>query len=306
MSFRFDRFASLYIARPLRRIVSETGRRIPILMYHSISGEAEKGVHPYYRIATSPQRFAAQMKQLHASGYGTVSAAEAVSAAEESGACARKIVAITFDDGYRDFYHQAFPVLERFGFSATVYLPTAYIGDATAPFKGKECLTWAEVRELQQHGIRFGSHTVTHPQLHDLNPAQIQGEVVNSKKTIEEKIGCAVDSFAYPYAFPQTDQDFTRRLRDTLAEAGYENGVCTIVGRASRQSNPFFLERLPVNSCDDEVLFWAKLTGAYDWVGRFQHLLKRARGGRRVPAKYSVSKDLLYSSSKVSERTMHS
>ena len=300
MSFRFDRFATLYVAGPLRRSVSESEKRIPILMYHSISDEAENGVHPYYRTATSPVRFAVQMEQLHASGYSTVSLAEAVSAVEENRTCVRKVVAVTFDDGYRDFYRHAFPVLERHGFSATVYLPTAYIADAPLAFKGKECLNWAEVRELQQHGIRFGSHTVTHPQLHDLNPAQIEEEIVNSKKTIEEKTGCAVDSFAYPYAFPQADQDFKTRLRDTLAAAGYENGVCTTVGRASRESDRFFLERLPVNSCDDEILFQAKLDGAYDWIAGFQYVSKLVQSRLRkpaVPAKYNVSKDLTCSSS---------
>jgi peptidoglycan/xylan/chitin deacetylase (PgdA/CDA1 family) len=300
MNFRIDRFASLYVAKPLGRGLSTAENRIPILMYHSISDEAENGVHPYYCTVTSRARFAAQMEQMHAGGYRTVSPAEVLSASAENRPCARKLVAITFDDGYRDFYLQAFPVLERYGFSATMYLPTAYIGDAASSFNGKQCLSWAEVRELQQHGVRFGSHTVSHPQLHDLGAARIQEEIVNSKKTIEEKTGCAVDSFAYPYAFPQADADFKNRLRATLAAAGYENGVCTTVGRTSRRSDRFFLERLPVNGLDDETFFRAKLDGAYDWLGRFQYISKLARDWTRKPAnhaKYAVSKDLSCGSS---------
>jgi peptidoglycan/xylan/chitin deacetylase (PgdA/CDA1 family) len=299
MTLRFDRLATLYFIRPLRRSASEGGKRIPILMYHSISDEPETGVHPYYQTATSPERFATQMAQLHAEGYSTISPAEAMAATDDCSACSRKLVAITFDDGYRDFYQHAFPVLERYGFSATMYLPTAYIADTPSLFKGKQCLSWGEVRELQRSGIRFGSHTVTHPQLHGLSPAQIQDEIVNSKKTIEEKTGCAVDSFAYPYAFPQADEDFKKRLRDTLAAAGYENGVCTTVGRAGSRSDRFFLERLPVNGCDDATLLQAKLDGAYDWLGRFQYLSKLAKGYLRKPSrpgKYQVSKDLTYSS----------
>ena len=87
----------------------------------------------------------------------------------------------------------------------------------------------------------------------------------------------AVDSFAYPYAFPQTDSDFTKMLRDSLCRTGYQNGVCTIVGRANRMSEPLFLERLPVNSCDDAALFGAKLAGAYDWISRSQYLSKMVR-----------------------------
>jgi hypothetical protein len=118
---------------------------------------------------------------------------------------------------------------------------------------------------------------VTHPQLRDLSAPAINEELTKSKKSIEEELGCAVDSFAYPYAFPQTDTDFKKILRESLRLAGYQNGVCTIVGRANRRSEPLFMERLPVNSCDDTALFKAKLAGAYDWISKSQQLVKMAK-----------------------------
>ena len=293
MSFRFDRFATLYLVNPLRRLVSSNKASIPILMYHSISEDAEAGVHPYYRISTSPQQFAAQMKCLHESGYTTCSLAQAIQQLQPQTQAAAKLAVITFDDGYRDFYQHAFPALSQYGFSATVFLPTAFIGEHPLQFKGKDCLTWEEVRELNRHGILFGSHTATHPRLRELSAPAINMEIANSKATIEEKLGSAVASFAYPYAFPQTDSDFTKMLRDLLRRAGYQNGVSTIVGRANRTSEPLFLERLPVNSCDDRALFDAKLAGAYDWISTSQYVTKMVKARFRSPdgAKRSIPKD---------------
>jgi peptidoglycan/xylan/chitin deacetylase (PgdA/CDA1 family) len=277
MNLRLDRLATLYVVSPLLRLAQQDGRSIPILMYHSITDEDESRVHAYYRTSTSPQAFALQMEQLHQAGYQTCSPAQAVAQLETRVKTTSKHVVITFDDGFSDFYQNAFPSLNRFGFTATVYLPTAYIGDSAQQFKGKDCLTWAEVQELQNHGILFGSHTVTHPQLSGLSKDAIEMEVRDSKKAIEGKTGRVVDSFAYPYAFPQADAEFKTMLRDTLVSAGYRNGVCTMVGRAGFRSDPLFMERLPVNGLDDKALLQAKLAGAYDWISKPQSIMKTAK-----------------------------
>jgi peptidoglycan/xylan/chitin deacetylase (PgdA/CDA1 family) len=277
MDLRLDRLVTLYVASPLMRLASEEPSSIPILMYHSIAEEDESKMHAYYRTATSPKAFAAQMEYLHLNGYQSCSPAQAFACLQSDIGRTIKRVVITFDDGYRDFYREAFPVLSRFGLAATVFLPTAFIGESTRQFKGRDCLTWSEVRELQKYEISFGSHTVTHPQLRHLAEDAIEEEIVSSKKAIEEKTGCAVDSFAYPYAFPQTETEFKKVLRESLCRARYRNGVCTIVGRVRCASDPFFMERLPVNSFDDTALFQAKLAGAYDWISKSQYVVKAAR-----------------------------
>ena len=281
MSFRLDRFATLYVVNPVQRRNSAK-TSIPILMYHSITDQDESSVQPYYRTATSPEAFAAQMQYLHAAGYSAIGVSEAVRRLNDSGPATGKSVVITFDDGYADFHANAMPVLARYGFTATVFLPTAYIGENPQDFKGKACLTWSEIRQLQKSGIRFGSHTVSHPQLHELAPEQINEEVLQSKGTIEQHLGSAVESFAYPYAFPESDTTFKQRLRDMLGAAGYNSGVCTTVGRPGPGSDPFFLTRLPVNSCDDSLLFRAKLAGSYDWLAKPQYLVKMAKTWTRA------------------------
>lgn len=277
MDIRLDRFVTLYVASPLIRLVSDHKLSIPILMYHSIADEDESRIHPYYRTATSPVVFAAQMAYLHRNGYKTCSPMEVIGSLKADTGSVHKTVAITFDDGYRNFYLNAFPILSHFDFTATVFLPTAYIGETTLQFMERDCLTWSEVRELQSYCISFGSHTVTHPQLQDLDEDSIEREIVDSKSAIEQKTGSGVDSFAYPYAFPQTDAEFKKRLQDSLQRAGYSSGVCTIVGRAGLGSDPLFVERLPVNSMDDTALFQAKLAGAYDWITKPQSAVKMAK-----------------------------
>lgn len=280
MTLRFDRTGSLLFVGPLYRIFSGRDGKIPILMYHSVADEDESAMGPYFRIAVPPALFMQQMAWLHDHGYQTASLASAIGRLQASRGTAAKTVVITFDDGYRNFCRHAFPALERFGFTATMFLPTASIGDQPRIFNKRECMTWGEVRELQQRGITFGSHTVTHPQLHDLQPDRIREEILRSRQTIEDKTGCPVDTFAYPYAFPQTDAPFKAMLREILQESGYRYGVCTQIGRADSASDPLFLERLPVNSADDPALLKAKMAGDYDWVGGMQTLVKRIRKPR--------------------------
>ncbi len=217
------------------------------------------------------------MECLHENGYRSCTLAETMSFLKSPFDSDVKRVAITFDDGYSDFYQNAFPIMSQFNLTATVYLPTGYIGDRTLKFKGRDCLTWTEVRELHKYGISFGSHTVSHPQLSSLDRARIDTEIADSKETIEDRVGCAVDSFAYPYAFPQARIEFKDMLRDLLVGRGYQNGVCTVIGRADTNSDPFFLPRLPINDLDDTKLLEAKLAGAYDWVSGLQSTVKAAK-----------------------------
>lgn len=248
-------------------------------MYHSVADEDESAMRPYFRIAITPSQFLSHMTWLNEHGFRTVDLAGAMTLLKE-GNTATKTVVITFDDGYRNFYEHAFPALKEFGFTATMFLPTASIADQPLVFNRRTCMTWRDVRELKREGITFGSHTVTHPQLYGQTRARIQEEILHSRQTIEEKTGSAIDTFAYPYAFPQTDEGFKALVRGILEDSGYRYGVCTRIGRAGASSDPLFLERIPVNSADDSALLEAKMSGDYDWVGGMQTLAKKIRKAR--------------------------
>jgi peptidoglycan/xylan/chitin deacetylase (PgdA/CDA1 family) len=274
-ALRVDRLVSLRVVRPLRRISSSPAAlRIPILMYHSVSEPGADSRHPYFGTVTSPAVFEQQMRYLHENGFQTLSPADVFANGETSIRIVRKPVIITFDDGFRDFYTNAQPILAKYGFTAIVYLPTAYIQKTTTSFKGLDCLTWNEVRELSRAGVLFGSHTVTHPVLKEVAHDQLEAELRDSKATIENELGFAIDSFAYPYAYPQHNREFVQRLRSVLIDAGYQNGVSTIIGSIHGIADRFCLKRLPANSWDDPTFFAAKLDGDYDWLGNVQYLSK--------------------------------
>jgi peptidoglycan/xylan/chitin deacetylase (PgdA/CDA1 family) len=279
INFRLDRFLTLYLFnRIIKKQTSSGDKRIPILMYHSLSDEKEKS-HPYYHVNTSPAVFDAHMHYLHENNYSVINLQDLEKSFETRDSS--KYVVITFDDGFCDFFTNAFPILKKYNFRATVFLPTGFIHNERLSFKGKECMTWDEVRHLQSKGINFGSHTVTHLQLNNLNTKEIENEIKLSKNKIEDETGITVKSFSYPYAFPE-DKEFGITLRTLLKKCGYTNGVTTKIGTANKGSDTFFQPRLPANSDDDILFFRAKLQGAYNWLSKPQRFIKSIKGKSRV------------------------
>lgn len=274
--FRADRLATLYLVHPfLRHCLPQGPDRVSILMYHSVSSGGDGASrHPYYDIETSEHVFAQQMAFLNEHKFPVISLSDAVRSLQGQRALEPNSVVITFDDGYQNIFTSAFPVMSRYGFTATVYLPTAYIGDSHREFKGRNCLNWAEVQELRRAGITFGSHTVTHPRLADVPPAQLEHEIRFSKQEIEDHLGEAVVSFSFPYALPEGDRNFLSRFRELLAANHYRDGVSTRIGTTGPGDDLMFLRRLPVNTHDDRALLGAKLAGSYDWLERVQYAAK--------------------------------
>lgn len=243
-------------------------------MYHSISDEKESS-HPYYHVNTSPAVFAEHMRLLHDQQYRIINLHEIENAFHD--ASSSKYAVITFDDGFRDFHTSAFPILEEYGFSATVFLPTAFIGDERLSFKGKECMIWPEVRAMRQKGIHFGTHTHNHPQLATLSAREIEREIEQSKDAMENHLGIPVRAFAYPYKFPEQNITFINALRDILIRHGFTCSVSTRIGTAAMDDGLHFLQRLPNNTGDDSRFFLAKLSGAYNWLFSIQRAVKRIK-----------------------------
>jgi peptidoglycan/xylan/chitin deacetylase (PgdA/CDA1 family) len=245
-----------------------------ILFYHRVSDDRDE-------LAVTAARFAEQMARLARDGLRAVDVeqAHALLAAEQ----ARGIVGLCFDDGYADVARNAVPVLEHHGFGATVFLPTGVI-DGTAAFSWyatqPALLTWDEVRALDRAGtLRFGAHTVTHPNLLALDEPAARAEIVGSKAALEERLGHAVGAFCYPAGL------FGARERGLVAEAGFALATSCEPGVNGPGADPLALRRMQIDARDRLLDFRAKVGGGHDAAPALRAAYRRLRFGAAANAR---------------------
>ena len=156
---------------------------------------------------------------------------------------APRTAVITFDDGFLSVYTSAMPILTQLGFPATVFLVAGYCGrrndwpgqpDAVPRYP---LLDWTHIRDMDGRGFEFGAHTVNHPRLDRLAPDQMEREVVGSKTQIEDRLGHAVDLFAYPYG------RWTLLARQVVGRA-YAGACTTFQALVGPDSDPLILSRI--------------------------------------------------------------
>jgi peptidoglycan/xylan/chitin deacetylase (PgdA/CDA1 family) len=187
-------------------------------MYHRIADVPEQ--QDRHRLAVSPEEFARQMGYLHRAGYSCLPLSEVVRGSSAKQRRGSRCFALTFDDGYADFYTSAYPILHRYGFTATIFLVAERVG-LRSDWEGQkdgaaaDLLSWKEIRQLARWGIGFGSHTLTHPRLTRLNAQEADHEIADSKALIEEQLGRRIDLFSYPFGASNA------RLQEIVSENGY-------------------------------------------------------------------------------------
>jgi peptidoglycan/xylan/chitin deacetylase (PgdA/CDA1 family) len=232
-----------------------TRNRLRILMYHSISDD------PGDPLAVTPARFREEMALLAARGYCGVPLLQALVALTGGDPVAR-MVGITFDDGFRDFCTDALPVLQQYGFGATLFVVAGLAGQTSrwSSFrKERPLLGWDELRALARHDQEIGSHTLSHPDLITLSSESLQRELYESKSVLQEKLQTSVRAFAYPGG------TFGAREISAVAASGYEAAV--IVGGRwgnGRETPRLRLKREKMLRRDTLTDFWRKVSGFYE------------------------------------------
>jgi heparosan-N-sulfate-glucuronate 5-epimerase len=223
-----------------------------VLCYHAVSS------HWPSVLAVTPERLREQLEFLVRQGYSGATFSQVV-----AGELSVKAVAITFDDGYHSVLDHAFPILNEFGFPATVFVPTSLVGlSGPMSWRGIDKWTagphedelrpmsWDELRSLRDAGWEIASHTCTHPRLTELGDAELQSELVTSREICTRELGAECTALAYPYGAHDD------RVVRAAGEAGYQ--AAGIVGPAPRQ--PLRWPRIGIYSFDRGARFRLKVS----------------------------------------------
>jgi peptidoglycan/xylan/chitin deacetylase (PgdA/CDA1 family) len=233
--------------------------RLPILTFHTLDDFSSVTSFP-------PKLFRVGLTQLHENGYRTISLLEAIDCLRLKKSFPEKSFVITFDDGYKTVYQAAFPILQDYGMSATVFLTVGENGswkngESLPSLEGRSMLNWSEIQEMKRWGIEFGAHTLTHPDLTRLPQDRMEMEICDSKKIIENILSTPISCFAYPYG----------RYNDRVQELVQKHFVCASsdkLGLITPNSEIYALERVDAYYLRTNTLFNLMLTRWFSWYIR--------------------------------------
>jgi peptidoglycan/xylan/chitin deacetylase (PgdA/CDA1 family) len=216
--------------------------RAAVLTYHNI-GAPPKGAK-LRGLYVRPRMFAFHMLWLAIAGFNVGTLDDMLAFSKGRGS-RKRLVALTFDDGYADFYRNAYPVLKRCRFPAAIFVLSdpglkENAWDAERLNMRKRLLSGNEIEELKRHDISFGCHTKTHPRLSTLSDRDIESEVSGSKGELEARLGRPVRFFCYPYG------DFDQRVVAEVKQAGYAAAFTEKRGFVYSGDDPFALKRIPI------------------------------------------------------------
>lgn len=211
---------------------SENGTKVMVLNYHKIDDLD-------ISLSVLPRDFDAQMRYLKENDYHTITPDELYESLSGNLELPENPVLITFDDGYADNYYNAYPILKKYDFNATIFVISSFLGTKD------HYITWDQAREMAANGISIQSHTVDHRSMTDLTDDQLRAELTDSKKKIEEEMGTPVEFIAYPTGA------YNLHIAQLVKDAGYKAAFTIKYGNVDKASNIYALERVPIFHTED-------------------------------------------------------
>ncbi|WP_246362902.1 polysaccharide deacetylase family protein [Paenibacillus alba] len=201
---------------------------IPVLNYHSVT------VQPGNTAAITPAKLEEQMQYLADQGYKTLTLKEFIDIWEGGEKPTAKVILLTFDDGYKDNYTAALPILAKHNFRATLFVSPGMVEDGYF-------LNWDEIKEMHKGGWDIQPHGMTHPNLTKLNSEKQTFEITEARRQIEEELGITADVYCYPFG------ERNQTTLHILKEHGFRYAFTIEQGMAKPDQNPLLIRRLFVN-----------------------------------------------------------
>ncbi len=214
---------------------------VPILMYHYLSAPPFGADEIRLDLSVNPAQFESHLAYLRQAGYETISMKQLAFALSGRADLPLKPIVITFDDGYRDNYKNAYPLLRKYGYTGTFFIFNYPIDTNNVDY-----LTWEMVIEMHKAGMEFGSHSYSHPNMRGKDVDFLVYEILGSKEAIEKRTGESVRFFAYPSG---RYDNLTIRV---LKSANFWGAVTTQWGAEHSYTDRFEILRVRVSG-DDSV-----------------------------------------------------
>lgn len=232
-----------------------------------------------FRLSISPKSFERQMEYI-AKGKKCITLEDYVNKLKNGRSSDDNSVIITFDDGYKDNFLNAFPIMQKYKVTATFFLPTSHVGftnkwDESLGEGKSNLMSWDEIKIMNAHGMSFGSHGCTHIRLTRCSPEVVEQELKDSKNILEMKLNNVINLFSFPYG------DSDTKAIACAKSVGYV-ALCSDQRAGTNHLGVYLFNRIPVYEKDSFATFRIKVSGYYDWYENMLSVCKISGLNRRI------------------------
>lgn len=253
--------APLFLILLITLLIYSYGYHPPILMYHHILPEGGNSSKLIVDLAC----FEKQMSYLKEKNYQVLALDHFFSLILNDRPLPSKAVAITFDDGYEDNYTYAYPLLKKYGFPATIFLIVEKIGT-------KGYLNWNQISEMALYNIQFGNHTLTHPNLTEIEKRSIRREISDAHSKLHQKLRFTSPVFAYPSGF------YNQVATEEVKRMNYLAAVSASMTEDFSLNERYGFKRVRIsNSSNRMAVFWLSVSGYHPATKKLKYRLRELK-----------------------------